>query len=350
MKKKKKARFPWLICLAVLAAAAILYCSGLIYPGGSRAPEAPSPDRTDWMALLDDQRPLSLINIPGTHDSGTRFIFPSYIFQDQDTSVARQLDSGCRYLDVRVALNGAGDGLEIIHAFGACRTGAAIWSGALTYDRVVDDALAFLDAHPGETVIFCVKPERSGDDVNTVRTLIEQKVAEAPERWFTGNRIPTLGEVRGRIVLCRRYEGELGLNFNWDDQGDPTVLEQPVAVKGMDTFTLAVQDRYHYSVADKWNAVQFTLRNTTATEQTFCLNFLSTAQGTVPHPRKFAREMNALFLDEDLTVVDGIAFSLGEVADEAPAVLDLLYRPVRNDFRGRVSIEAQVACINNSGI
>ena len=51
-------------------------------------------------------------------------------------------------------------------------------------------------------------------------------------------------------------------------------------------------------------------------------------------------------LDEDLSVVDGIAFSKGEVADEAPRTLDLLYRPVRNDFRGRVAIEAQVAAIN----
>ena len=51
-------------------------------------------------------------------------------------------------------------------------------------------------------------------------------------------------------------------------------------------------------------------------------------------------------LDEDLSVVDGIAFSQGDIADEAPAVLDLLYRPVRNDFRGRVSIEAQVSAIN----
>ena len=51
-------------------------------------------------------------------------------------------------------------------------------------------------------------------------------------------------------------------------------------------------------------------------------------------------------LDEDLSVVDGIAFSKGEVADEAPRTLDLLYRPVRNDFRGRIAIEAQVAAIN----
>ena len=51
-------------------------------------------------------------------------------------------------------------------------------------------------------------------------------------------------------------------------------------------------------------------------------------------------------LDEDLSVVDGIAFGLGDTADEAPRKLDLLYRPVLNDFRGRVSVEAQVAAIN----
>ena len=51
-------------------------------------------------------------------------------------------------------------------------------------------------------------------------------------------------------------------------------------------------------------------------------------------------------LDEDLSAVDGIAFSLGEIADEAPRKLDLLYRPVLNDFRGRRSVEAQVAAIN----
>jgi single-stranded-DNA-specific exonuclease RecJ len=51
-------------------------------------------------------------------------------------------------------------------------------------------------------------------------------------------------------------------------------------------------------------------------------------------------------LDEDLSSVEGIAFSLGEAADEAPLKLDLLYRPVRSEFRGRVTVEAQVTALN----
>ena len=51
-------------------------------------------------------------------------------------------------------------------------------------------------------------------------------------------------------------------------------------------------------------------------------------------------------LDEDLSVVDGIAFGAGETAEESPLKLDLLYRPILNDFRGRTTVEAQVAYIN----
>lgn len=61
---------------------------------------------------------------------------------------------------------------------------------------------------------------------------------------------------------------------------------------------------------------------------------------------KDGSHLKLTLLDEDLSTVEGIAFSQGDLADESPEVLDLLYRPIRNDFRGRVSIEAQIAAIN----
>ena len=51
-------------------------------------------------------------------------------------------------------------------------------------------------------------------------------------------------------------------------------------------------------------------------------------------------------LDEDLSVVEAIAFGAGDTADESPMKLDLLYRPVLNSFRGRTSVEAQVSALN----
>ena len=51
-------------------------------------------------------------------------------------------------------------------------------------------------------------------------------------------------------------------------------------------------------------------------------------------------------LDEDLRVVEAIAFGAGDTADESPLKLDLLYRPILNDFRGRTTVEAQVSALN----
>ena len=49
--------------------------------------------------------------------------------------------------------------------------------------------------------------------------------------------------------------------------------------------------------------------------------------------------------DADGTPVRAIAFSMGAEADKNPAEADLLYTPVRNEFNGRVSVEAQVSAL-----
>jgi 1-phosphatidylinositol phosphodiesterase len=294
MKKRSPVKRVLLVLLVLVVLAAALYALGALYPDG-RA-DGDNGGLADWMGELDGSRRLSEINLPGTHDSATQYIFPAYFLQDQDTTVARQLENGYRYLDVRVALSKDGGDLLMIHAFGSCRRGASLFSGALRYNDFVDAAKSFLESHPGETVIFCIKPEKGSDDVARVRALIEERIALEPELWYTENRIPTLDEARGKIVLCRRYDAALGLDFDWLDQGDPTVLADPTEAHAInDAQTLYVQDRYHYAVADKWEAVRFTLENSRAGENAFCLNFLSTAQGKLPHPRSFAREMNALF-------------------------------------------------------
>ncbi len=51
-------------------------------------------------------------------------------------------------------------------------------------------------------------------------------------------------------------------------------------------------------------------------------------------------------LDEDLAIVEAIAFGAGDAADESPRKLDLLYCPVINGFRGRTAVEARVEALN----
>ncbi len=66
---------------------------------------------------------------------------------------------------------------------------------------------------------------------------------------------------------------------------------------------------------------------------------------SVQSMRRVGRDLSHLqlsLLTPENTAVRGIAFSRGEEAEKEHTDVDLLYRPVRNVYNGRVSIEAQV--------
>ena len=139
------------------------------------------------------------------------------------------------------------------------------------------------------------------DDVAAVQRALYEMIDQASERWYLKNEIPTMGAVRGRIVLATRFDDKLqvgsdhcGLYFGWTDQGDRTVLTDPTAdsvINGRET--LCVQDRYNYDVDDKITAIHTCLDNSRAADDTFFLNFTSTSgSGAVGHPKEYAKDIN----------------------------------------------------------
>ena len=74
-----------------------------------------------WMKNIPDETPLSMISIPGTHDSAARFITAPTprIFCCQDMSVKNQLLSGARFLDIRLILSH--NKFKAVHFFIRCR-------------------------------------------------------------------------------------------------------------------------------------------------------------------------------------------------------------------------------------
>lgn len=124
--------------------------------------------------------------------------------------------------------------LVLKHSIARCKTSNSPFAGTLTLDDVLRDVSAFLDAHPTETVILCMKAENSKDDVAEIQKVLYETIDKDPERWYLKNEIPTLGEVRGKIVLATRFDDKLpvgfercGLYFGWADQGDRTVCLTP---------------------------------------------------------------------------------------------------------------------------
>lgn len=163
-----------------------------------------SANLSRWMRELPDKTPLSMLSIPGTHNSPTCHVaLPSVRCQAVD--VREQLDNGVRFMDIRVSANpGADDDLTLVHsAFPISLTGSKYLSHLLAH--VYD----FLDKNPSEVLLMSLKREGTGKgtDGDLSRHLSGKRYIgdEGGRRWFTEPRIPTLGEARGRIVLVRRF-------------------------------------------------------------------------------------------------------------------------------------------------
>ena len=288
-----------------LLACALLMCMMVCVFAGLAAMPAEAADvrAVNWMENIPDETKLSSMSIPGTHDSCTQNVDMRYIFQCQDASIATQLKYGYRYLDMRLVLEkrSGQETLVLKHNIARCKVSDSPFSRTLTLADVLKDVYAFLDEHPNETVIMCMKAENSKDDVAAVQKALYEMIDQAPERWYLKNEIPTLGAVRGRIVLATRFDDKLqvgsdrcGLYFGWTDQGDRPVLPDPTAESAINSReTLCVQDRYNYDVDDKITAIRTCLDSSRAADDTFFLNFTSTSgSGAVGHPKEYAKDIN----------------------------------------------------------
>jgi 1-phosphatidylinositol phosphodiesterase len=194
------------------------------------------------MAGLPDSASLAALTIPGTHDSGAIHEPAAGIAKTQTLTFAEQLDAGIRYFDVR------------------CRNfddQFLIYHGSIDQSRTFDDVLAamyaFLDAHPGETLIVSVKEELAAQGGTlTFEQLFDQYAARDPARWYLDDAIPTLGAARGKLVLLRRFDATASLGIAaapavWTDNATFDIAGPPA---------LHVED--NYIVTDdalKWSAI-----------------------------------------------------------------------------------------------
>ncbi|MCI1245164.1 MAG: phosphatidylinositol-specific phospholipase C [Bacilli bacterium] len=239
----------------------------------------------DWMAALPSDRPLSSLSLPGTHDSGaTHSLFDS-AGKCQDASIREQLDYGARFLDIR--LKGVDDSLSLYHGPIDQR---------LSFASVLSSCYAFLNAHSSETIVMSVKEEqRPSKCTRGFETLLSEAIAEGKaDRWYTENAIPTLGEVRGRIVLLSRYANPtMGFDCGGDSWRDNATFEMDNGVP------FHIQDRYKVSDnATKWSeaAACLSYADSLSGVSTFVINFMSgyISNGLLPLAAPTARYVNPL--------------------------------------------------------
>lgn len=225
-----------------------------------------------WMGDIPDDVPVTALSIPGTHDSAC-IDGPLGFAKTQNLDLPEQLNAGIRFLDIRLAYYQ--DDLLVHHD--------AIYMGK-SYKDVLEICANFLVRYPSEAILMSVKAEdrfdsslgdaapseilgrlsrgerESWDNTRSFEDEFEEQtweqVGTAPLFYNFAASPPggrsmttspaftpatTLGAVRGKIVLLRRFPGSRGMGFDvtyWlddtttrsseDENGNPREAVPPV--------------------------------------------------------------------------------------------------------------------------
>ena len=197
-----------------------------------------------WLRGVPQDTPVTALSIPGTHNSCCNQ-GPLGFAKTQNLDLADQLDAGVRFFDIR--LTHCQDNLCVHHD--------VVCTGK-KYAEVLDIFMSFLGQYPSETILMSVKDEarrapgklspgqficklpllgeddrsentRSLEDTFKARTW--EHIGDAPLFYnfavtppggsdeVTGPAFDsetTVGEVRGKIVLLRRFEAGQGVGLD----------------------------------------------------------------------------------------------------------------------------------------
>ncbi|MFI2857668.1 phosphatidylinositol-specific phospholipase C [Paenibacillus sp. JSM ZJ436] len=197
----------------------------------------------NWMGEVNGSLSLSSLTIPGTHDSGALYEPVYGTAKNQDLTIAQQLSIGVRYLDIRT--RHFKNAFEIHHG--------AVYQQQ-NFDAVLNTVISFLNSNPTETVIMSVKEEHTAaENTRSFEATFNAYTSKNPGKWLLTDRVPTLDQARGKIVLLRRFSATQlpkGLDATaWKENTTFTISNTAANMK--------IQD--YYKVSDKvkkWNDIQ----------------------------------------------------------------------------------------------
>jgi len=190
-------------------------------------------DMASWMSYVPDATPINQLSIPGTHDSGARHEPVSGTAKTQDLTIIEQLEAGVRFLDIRC--RHYQDAFVIHHG--------AIYQH-LNFDDVLHACKQFLTANPSETIVMSIKQEHTAEgNTRTFPEEFQRYVNKDQALWYLSPGIPTMGDVRGKIVLFKRFGSPevqgIDASHDWADKATFTIQNND--------YRLRVQDEYEVS-------------------------------------------------------------------------------------------------------
>lgn len=157
-----------------------------------------------WMSHVEGNKYLDELSIPGTHDSGTCSVDndtepQSSQVKCQQDYIPTQLLEGIRYFDIRL---GKGDDPGIDHGIFYLLKKDGNY---LHLSDVIGYFKTFLNENPSEALIMLASRGNDEATDESITTAFGKVMDENPNLFYTSSHVPTLGEVRGKIVLLRRF-------------------------------------------------------------------------------------------------------------------------------------------------
>lgn len=239
-----------------------------------------------WMKYVDDNKFLDELSIPGTHDSGTCSVGndtepQSSQVKCQQDYIPTQLLEGIRYFDIRL---GKGDDPGIDHGIFYLLKKDGNY---LHLSDVIGYFKTFLNENLSEALIMLVSRGNDEATDESITTAFAKVMDDNPDLFYTSSHVPTLGEVRGKIVLLRRFglagnsaSGHTwGLDLTeWDDKikahSDSTTMCLVQDARGFEAAgetgdkepyctKVYAQDKYKLTGTDKLSWVDNALKETT---------------------------------------------------------------------------------------
>ncbi|MBL7135984.1 MAG: phosphatidylinositol-specific phospholipase C domain-containing protein [Candidatus Marinimicrobia bacterium] len=165
-----------------------------------------------WMGHIPDSLYLSQITILGSHDAGAdkssakdEVGWPEWHYVIcHDFHFKNQLKLGVRWFDIRLYYHDGG-ALSIHHG---------TYYLNKNFDDILRWSIDFLQDYPQETVILMLKQEHSNESAAEFGRAVYHKMENhGLSHFYLDYKVPTLGEVRGKIVIVRKFDNQLGKDF-----------------------------------------------------------------------------------------------------------------------------------------
>ena len=157
---------------------------------------SPSRHHLDWMKDIPDNTQLSQMTIPGSHNSCA--LFGICCARTQTWTLVEQMRAGLRFFDIR--LRRIDNTLKAYHGFVDQKE---------TFDHILVYAFDFLEKNPSETIIMEIISEyEPKNSTKTFSDLYQEYITTYQDKIVSyNNKDITLGEIRGKILVIKVFEG-----------------------------------------------------------------------------------------------------------------------------------------------